>query len=113
MANVAIEQWPTDTMPIKVFSSVYSVKTETIHSWISRGRNPEWKGARGWTEGKEYCKSPTGGIHVILEGYDQWVQSNTPQALGRTVTEFKSGSSKKGGKVTSMKRSPGSPPLLT
>jgi len=103
-----LEQWPTATMPIKVFSAHYMRKETTIRSWISRGV---------WTEGDQFSRDSLGHVHIILSGYEQWTlgpqKSNTPPAPGRTVTASKSSSSRRATTRTDTKHSRGTPPLLT
>jgi hypothetical protein len=46
---------------------------------------------KGWTEGKEYFRTPHGDILISRKGYDEWSRSNTPESQSKaTILELDS-----------------------
>lgn len=106
---ITLVEWPTATMPIKVFCAIYKTKPGTIHSYICRGQ---------WIEGREFCRVNGKSIHIILTGYDKWVlnqvpKTNIPVASNPTAPASSSISNSTGQKITATKPSRGRHRLLT
>ena len=60
---------PAPYVTISLFSSISGLTRKAIERKIEDGK---------WIEGKEYRRSPDGGIFVSIEGFAQWLEKKRP-----------------------------------
>lgn len=66
MSQQPIFKFPLRTLPLEKFCELTGHTPGAIRTKIHRAE---------WAERREYLKDPAGRIHIILEGYDRWVES--------------------------------------
>lgn len=59
---------PAPYVTVTLFASISGLSEKAIRRKIEDGK---------WIEGREYRRSPDGGIFISLKGYQQWVESAT------------------------------------
>lgn len=60
---------PAPYVTVSLFSTISGLTRKAIERKIEDGK---------WVEGKEYRRSPDGGIFVSIEGFKQWLEKKRP-----------------------------------
>lgn len=66
--NQIIVVGPARNIKIKLAPHVFGLSENAVRSKIKRG---------DWLEGKEYTRDPDGGVWLIVEGVNRWVEKRT------------------------------------
>ena len=56
---------PANYVTIKLFVTISGLTEKAIRRKIEDGK---------WVEGREYRRSPDGGIFISIKGYERWVE---------------------------------------
>lgn len=59
---------PAAFVTIELAASLCGLTPKAIRRKIEDGK---------WVEGREFCRSPDGGVFVSMRGYERWVQGGT------------------------------------
>jgi len=57
---------PAPYVTVKLASTITGLTPRAIYNKISEGK---------WVEGREFRRSPDGGVFISLKGYQKWVES--------------------------------------
>lgn len=64
--ETTIQIAPAPFVTIPMMSSITGLSEKAIRRKIEDGK---------WLDGREYRRSPDGGIFISIKGYQQWVES--------------------------------------
>lgn len=56
---------PAPYVTITLFASISGLSRKAVERKIEDGK---------WVEGREYRRSPDGGIFISIKGYEQWLE---------------------------------------
>ena len=68
MHDPAIQVAPAPYVTVELAAKITGLTEKTIRRKIEDGK---------WLEGREYRRSPDGGIFISIKGFQQWVESRT------------------------------------
>lgn len=65
MQDIAQQVSPAPYVTVSLAATITGLTEKAIRRKIQEGK---------WLEGREYRRSPDGGIFISLKGYQQWVE---------------------------------------
>lgn len=68
MHDPAIQVAPAPYVTVELAAKITGLTEKAIRRKIEDGK---------WLEGREYRRSPDGGIFISIKGFQQWVESRT------------------------------------
>ena len=84
--ELIIDAESVDLFAIPLFSALVGWKLTKTRSKVKKG----------WTEGKEYVRTPHGDVLISMKGYHAWARSNMPESQNKaTILELDSHSKAK------------------
>jgi hypothetical protein len=64
--DLAPQVTPAPYVTVKLAASITGLTVKAIYNKISEGK---------WLEGREFRRSPDGGVFISIKGYQKWVES--------------------------------------